>query len=426
MCSLLFATTVFFLCLFPYRALLNYHEQTHLFRWSSYYLCEQFSSLEGCIEYLISFITQFFYVGWMGAAMLALLALLIQTLTWQIFKAIRMGKAITFPLTFILPSLLYYLYYFPKEYREDELFREEIEYDYLVRSQQWNRVLGKSYNHPPKTTNGIWCTNYALSQKGTLLDDMFFYKQDGPDGLILDALRMQPLALFSLSDIAFSIGLVNTSERYAFDVKQRLPDNHKSGRIYQRLAETNLINGHYKVARKYMQILQSTLFYSGWANHYIQYIGNEEAINSDKMYGVIRKFRQKKNDQLAQSKDQILEELVRENPENKLAADYLLAYELLRLDLEKVTTYTLMLKGLKYGRFPKAVQEGIVGYCALTHPNDPLPIPIDKKIYDTTMSYLSTISQTGNMLAPSLDTPPYCYSYWHYHALSTKKTKKRP
>ena len=35
--SLLFALAVFLLCLFPYRALLNYHEQRHLFRWNDYY-----------------------------------------------------------------------------------------------------------------------------------------------------------------------------------------------------------------------------------------------------------------------------------------------------------------------------------------------------------------------------------------------------
>ena len=78
--------------------------------------------------------------------------------------------------------------------------------------------------------------------------------------------------------------MINSAERFAFDVKQRLPDNHKSGRIYQRLAEANLVNGHYKVARKYMTILQSTLFYRSWANHYLAILGNEQAIDSDTRY----------------------------------------------------------------------------------------------------------------------------------------------
>ena len=228
--SLLFATAIFFVCLFPYRAILNYHEQMHLFRWNSYYFREQFTSLEGAVEYIVSFITQFFYIGWLGALVVALLAVLLQLLTWKLLKIVHYHKAILYPLTFLLPVLLFYFVFIPKEHKNDSAFRESIEYDYLVRDQAWYKIMVKSYNHPPETMNGIWCTNYALAKRGVLLDDMFYYKQDGPDGLLMDAQRMQPLALFSLSDIAFDLGLINTAERFAFDVKQRIPDNHKSGR----------------------------------------------------------------------------------------------------------------------------------------------------------------------------------------------------
>ena len=51
--TLSLAAVVFVLCLFPYRALLNYHEQTHLFRWNSYYIREQWGALEGIWEYLL-------------------------------------------------------------------------------------------------------------------------------------------------------------------------------------------------------------------------------------------------------------------------------------------------------------------------------------------------------------------------------------
>lgn len=423
--SWLFAVIIFILCLFPYRALMNYHEQRHLFRWNSFYFHEQCSSWDGCIEYLVSFVTQFFYIGWLGAVILAILAVLLQGLVWQILKTVRLGKPLLYPLTFLPSALLFYFLFIPGQYKDDSQFRESVEYDYLVRAGKWNRILGKSYHHPPETMSGIWCTNYALAQRGTLLDDMFLYKQDGPDGLLMDATRMNPLTLFSLSDIAFRIGLINTAERFAFDVKQRMPDNHKSGRIYKRLAEANLLNGCDKVAKKYLQILQSTLFYSQWANHYIKILGNEQALDADPQYGTLRKYRQKSNDQLAYAKDQMLAELVRENPDNKLAADYLLAYEMLRLDLSQVTTYTLMLKDLGYERVPKAVQESIAGYWAMSHPNDSLPIPINKGIYQTTMSFIGIVNKTGNMLHPSLDVPPYSQSYWHYHTQATVKLKQQ-
>ena len=247
---------------------------------------------------MVSFFTQFFYIGWLGAAVITILAVAIQQVVWLFAGAIRLKKAYVYPLTFI-PSVLLFCYTFiPQEYKNDPQFREAVEYDYLVRAQKWNRILAKSYNHPPVTMNGIWCTNFALGMKGMLLDNMFFYKQDGPDGLLMDALRIQPLALYSISDISFEIGMINSAERFAFDIKQRLPDNHKSGRIYKRLAEANLVNGHYKVARRYMHVLQSTLFYRNWANHYIAILGDEQAINRDARYGALRTKRQKQNDQL--------------------------------------------------------------------------------------------------------------------------------
>ena len=423
--TMVFAIAVYILCLFPYRALMNYHEQRHLFRWNVYYFQEQCTSLDGLGEYVVSWITQFFYIGWLGAAVITILAVAIQQVVWLFAGAIRLKKAYVYPLTFI-PSVLLFCYTFiPQEYKNDPQFREAVEYDYLVRAQKWNRILAKSYNHPPVTMNGIWCTNFALGMKGMLLDNMFFYKQDGPDGLLMDALRIQPLALYSISDISFEIGMINSAERFAFDIKQRLPDNHKSGRIYKRLAEANLVNGHYKVARRYMHVLQSTLFYRNWANHYIAILGDEQAINRDARYGALRTKRQKQNDQLIYAKDQILAQMVKENPENKLAADYLLAYTMLRLDLAKVTQLTLGLKDKVYQLVPKAVQESIAGYWILSHPNDSLPIPINKDIFQTTASYLSIINKTGNMRDPSLDVPPYNQSYWHYHTQATVKLKQQ-
>ena len=423
--SLALGITIFMLCLFPLRALMSYHEQSHLFRWNGYYLHEQMGSWHGCAEYIISFITQFFYVGWLGALVVALLAMLIQGLVWQLMRLCRIGKSWLFPLSQIPSILLFYYCFIPGDYRKDAEFREAVTYDYLVRSQKWDAILGKAYHHPPLTLNGIWCTNYALARKGMLLDRMFLFRQDSPDGLLMDANRMQPLALYSLSDIAFEIGLINSAERFAFDAKQQLPDSHKSGRIYQRLAEANLVNGHEAVTRKYMYVLQSTLFYRSWANKYLTYLGDEEQINSDERYGRLRIFRQQSDDQLMHAMDQALAVMVEAHPENKLAADYLLAYDLLRLDLEHVTAYTLMLRKAGYQTIPKAVQESIAGYWALSHPDDSLPVPINKDIFQTTMSFLGTVNQTGSMTHPSLDVPPYNQSYWHYHASATTKLRQQ-
>lgn len=408
--TLLLAVTVFVLCLFPYRSLMNYHEQSHLFRWNTHYFYGQCGSIEGIGEYIISFITQFFYIGWLGAVVMALIAIAIQLLVWQILKQCRLRWTWCYPLS-VIPSLLSFYYVFiPSQYKTDHQFREVVIYDYMVRAQKWKSILAYSYKHEPQTLCGIWCTNYALAKRGALLNDMFLYKQDSPDGLLMDAVRMNPMTLYSLSDISLDLGMVNSAERFAFDALQRLPHGNKSGRLYKRLAETNLINGNDKVAKKYIRILKSTLFYNKVA---------------DRDYERYRTLRQKDNDELAQAKDQILKQLATENPQNKLACDYLLAYEMLRLDLERLTEYTLMLRKRDNWEYtPKAIQEAIIGYWILKHPNDSLPFPVNEDLFTNTASILQTVTLSGNMTPASLDVPPYSQSYWHYHTKSLVKLKQ--
>ena len=49
---------VFLTCLLPYRAVMNYHEQRHMFRWTGYYLREQWAADDGWREFFVSFVTE--------------------------------------------------------------------------------------------------------------------------------------------------------------------------------------------------------------------------------------------------------------------------------------------------------------------------------------------------------------------------------
>ena len=49
--SVVFGIVIFMICRFPLCALMNYHEQSHLFRWTGFYLREQLSSWDGLREF---------------------------------------------------------------------------------------------------------------------------------------------------------------------------------------------------------------------------------------------------------------------------------------------------------------------------------------------------------------------------------------
>ena len=55
--------------------------------------------------------------------------------------------------------------------------------------------------------------------------------------------------------------MITVAQRTVFEAQEAILDFQKSGRCYQRLAQTYLILGNYEVARKYLIALQKTLFY---------------------------------------------------------------------------------------------------------------------------------------------------------------------
>ena len=82
--SLLFAIAVFLFWMHPYAFVLSYQEQYQLFLFDENYFLERMSLPGGFVDYLAEFLTQFYFLYVVGAAILAILFLLFQRATWQL------------------------------------------------------------------------------------------------------------------------------------------------------------------------------------------------------------------------------------------------------------------------------------------------------------------------------------------------------
>ncbi len=421
----MYGIAIFLVCLFPLRALLNYHEQRHLFRWTGYYLREQTTSWDGWQELAVSFITQFFYVGWLGALLVALLAVGVQWLVWWLMRLVRLRSWWLYPLSIVPSILLVYVCLLPPRYRGSAEFREMVGYDYLMRTHHWQAITERAAHEVPQSELGVLSTNHALAMLGRLPEDMFLYRQMGLKGLLYDDQQQEPLVCHSLSDIHLRLGFVNEAERLAFNAKQHMPDHHKSGRLYRRLAEANIINGNYQIANKYLHFLSSTLYYGTWARNWLQHLGDEAY--TDQQYSV---FRQRRTTQvshlIAPDKSVMLSELVQQDGTNHLAVGYLLAYDLLSLKYERLLDHLRQVQQLGYytPMAPRPIQECIMGNWVLYHPDaKELPIPINEEVYETTRTFIETVYKTQNTEDPSLSVPPFSQSYWHYHVATLQAAK---
>ena len=81
-----------------------------------------------------------------------------------------------------------------------------------------------------------------------------------------------------VSDMAHQLYWTNIAQRAAFEAMEYIPNYNKSGRALKRLVETNIISGHYDVARKYISILEKTTFYSDWARKMQAFVDHPEKI----------------------------------------------------------------------------------------------------------------------------------------------------
>ena len=296
----------------------------------------------------------------------------------------------------------------------DEMTYELIDYDFLVRTEQWDKIIEKAEKKQATTPLSVSCVNLALSQKGVLADRLFEFYQNGGEGLFPTFTR-DMISPVSTAEIFFRLGMVNDAERYMFEAQEAIPNYRKSARLTRRIIECEIINGNYKVAAKLLRRLQKTLFYSNWANQTMALLGNEKAINRHPIYGKLRKYREKKQDFLFSDRemDQMLGLLFLNDNHNKMAYEYLMCYELLQRDMEKFMQYYPLGRFVGYDHIPRSFQEILIGNWMKTH-SDPRTIPysVDAQNVNNTLNFIQLYMQ--NPKNPQLDQQPYVSNAWHY------------
>lgn len=296
----------------------------------------------------------------------------------------------------------------------DEMTYELIDYDFLVRTEQWDKIIEKAEKKPATTPLSVSCVNLALSQKGVLADRLFEFYQNGGEGLFPTFTR-DMISPVSTAEIFFRLGMVNDAERYMFEAQEAIPNYRKSARLTRRIIECEIINGNYQVAAKLLRRLQKTLFYSNWANQTMALLGNEKAINRHPIYGKLRKYREKKQDFLFSDRemDQMLGLLFLNDNHNRMAYEYLMCYELLQRDMEKFVQYYPLGRFVGYDHIPRTFQEILIGNWMKTH-SDPRTIPysVDAQNVNNTLNFIQLYMQ--NPKNPQLDQQPYVSNAWHY------------
>lgn len=233
-----------------------------------------------------------------------------------------------------------------------------VEINYFAAEKDWSSVINTGNTLPHENRIVIFQINRALYHTGNLANNLFNFRQYwGEEGLLLTKHYNRKL-LMPISDIYYELGFIKESLHWAYEAQTEF---EFMPAILKRIALNNLILGEYRIAEKYLKILTKSVIHKKWANYYLRYLNNHDLMDSDQEIREKRAFMPKK-DFFANNKNPIidLQNLVEENPFNKMAFEYLIIGSLLKHDLGRVIKYLKYMPDLKYDKIPRHIEEAIV------------------------------------------------------------------
>lgn len=301
------------------------------------------------------------------------------------------------------------LLFVPQHYGFDAKKYELMEYDYLVRIKDWNGIIAKAEQQTPDKPMSVSATNLALAMTNQLGERAFEFYQRGSQGLLPPFERNYATTQLT-GEIYFHLGLVNTAQRLAFEAMEAISNYNKSGRVMKRLVETNMINGQYKVAEKYIKILEKTIFYRRWAERMRAMLGDEKAINAHPLYGTLRQYRLQEDFLFSDTElDKICGQLFMHNHQNQMAAQYLLMMPLLDKDVPRFMQYAQYVQSqVRYN--PRSCQEAIA-FGFMQQRQQP-PQGLVSPLILQQLNDFSRIYSAGGKGAPGLEQ--FRNSVWYY------------
>lgn len=301
------------------------------------------------------------------------------------------------------------LLFVPQYYGFDAKKYELMEYDYLVRIKDWNGIIAKAEQQTPDKPMSVSATNLALAMTNQLGERAFEFYQRSSQGLLPPFERNYATTQLT-GEIYFHLGLVNTAQRLAFEAMEAISNYNKSGRALKRLVETNVINGQYKVAEKYIKILEKTIFYRRWAERMRAMLGDEKAINAHPLYGTLRQYRLQEDFLFSDTElDKICGQLFMHNHQNQMAAQYLLLMPLLDRDVPRFMQYAQYVQSqVRYN--PRSCQEAIA-FGFMQQRQQP-PQGLVSPLILQQLNDFSRIYSAGGMSAPGLEQ--FRNSVWYY------------
>ena len=276
---------------------------------------------------------------------------------------------------------------------KDYNFHKELEMNRCVENLDWEGVLTLARDRKVEGTRMMWLMkNLALIRLGRAGDEMFHY----PNGAkTCEAPFRVRMTQSGGKILYFNYGQLNFCYRWC------LEDGVEYGwRIdyYKYMLKCALLNGEFKVAQKYVDILKQTKYYKEWAEKYEAYIKNPKLIEKDPEFKPILPLL--KVDDVLTSDNTLIEVFLLTRFLNIESNDPQLQELSLIAALQMKDIQQYWPRFFHYarlhpnGHMPVHYQEAALLYGNLEHEVDISTMPFDKEVQDTFQDFMTAAQKT--------------------------------
>lgn len=295
--------------------------------------------------------------------------------------------------------------------------RDIINIEYLARKGEWKELIKEVNKLKRVGLPIVYQINRALAHNGMLLDQMFKYPQQfGTNGIFITSENAYKAPMHN-SDFYYEIGHVNESLHWAYEA---LSVKGPTPYILKRLTIGNILKGEYEAALKYLKNLEKTVFHKKWARLYIEAISEKPDLSSLPQLGMMKDNMPDK-DFIFYSEHSPLElsVLLEKNPGNVMAFQYLVAHQLLNVDLVDFPVFINILISLDYKTFPRYFEEALILFMIHSGNTNKFkwgPYTISKEAINRFNEYDMILKSFNNDLkaAKNVIYKSFGDTYWYY------------
>ena len=298
----------------------------------------------------------------------------------------------------------------------DDTSRSALQLNRSMRESRWMDVLKTSRNLQILNPLFSYQTNQALFQSDLLLDKMFAFPQNlGTLGLLMDYDWCASWAEES-GNFYWRLGLLSESMHWAteaYEHKGPTPD------LLKRLGLIYMLKGANATAKRFFMNLRDVPFHAKSAEFLLRLNENPAELSRNAAYRHVRACMPVEDFiSLGVPSSVELEQLVKRNPQNRMALEYQFAYYLLSGDLKKIWDHVGDFSAANYRRTPAHVQEALLLYAAVTPKFDANRLKkwVHPIVYNRFLEYERTLRKYGGTRGRAQQELQTRFSdtFWYY------------